>query len=250
MKILAVIPCRIGSTRLPRKPLVKIAGKPLIQHVYEKVIKVKDIDKVIIATDSKEILNCVKNFNGNAVLTSKNHATGTDRVVEVVKKNREYDIILNIQGDEPLVTTKMIKALVKPFKEDPSIEMSTLKVKISRKDELNNPAIVKVVTDKFNHALYFSRSIIPYNRDKKDIIYYKHKGLYGFRRDFLLEYSEMEQTPLEIAESLEQLRVLENNKKIYVVEIDDDVPDVNTAEDIKKVEEEILKKTSAKNENN
>ena len=234
MKILAVIPARIGSTRLPEKPLIKLNGKEMIQWVYEGTVESNHIDKVIVATDSKKIFNCVENFGGDAMMTSVNHKTGTDRVCEVVEKTeQDYDIIVNVQGDEPLINGKELDLLIEPMVEDGSIKLSTpIKKLESAKIEDNN--IVKVVIDGDNFALYFSRSPIPYVRGEKTD-FYKHIGIYSFRRDFLLKFKDWEQTPLEKAEKLEQLRVLENGYRIKTVMWNSVLHGVDTREDLEKV---------------
>ena len=239
-KVLTVIPSRLRSTRLPRKPLLKLNGKPMIQHVYEGALQSKLTDKLIIATDSKEIANCIKRFGGKFMLTSKKHKTGTDRVAEAAKKFPSHEIVLNIQGDSPLVTGQIVDAIAKPLIKNPALQMTTLKSKIIDKQDLKNPSIVKLVTDKNNFALYFSRSPIPYNIKNRKVIYYRHRGLYGFRRSFLLKYTKMPQSFLEKAESLEQLRVLENGIKIFTIETNVEAVDVNVREDIK-IAENLLK---------
>ena len=245
-KILAVIPSRIGSTRLPRKPLLEVCGKPLVQHVYEGTLQSKLVTKLVVATDSEEIAKCVQQFGGEAILTSKNHKTGSDRVAEVAEKMSEYNIVVNVQGDVPLVNGEMVDALIKPLIENDEIQMTALKSKITKREDLTNSSIIKVITDKDNFALYFSRSVIPYNKDNPDIPYYKNKGLYGFKRDFLLKYTRMPQSTLEKAESLEQLRALENGVKIYVVETGVETFEINTPEDVKIVGKELIKRCQKK----
>lgn len=236
MKILAVIPSRIGSTRLPEKPLVLLNGKPLVQHVYEGAARSKKIDKLFVATDSKKIFDCVLGFGGNAVMTSPNHATGSDRIWEVAEAHPECELILNIQGDEPFVNERVVDELIRPFLTDTNCLMSTLRKKISTTEERNNPNIVKVVCDLGGRALYFSRAALPYDRDGKNPDLYRHIGLYGYRRNFLSRYRNLKQTPLELAESLEQLRVLENGVDIHVVETHEETVDVNAPEDLARAE--------------
>jgi len=245
-KVLIVIPSRIGSTRLPGKPLIEINGKPLIQYVYEGALQSKLANKLVVATDSKKILKCVQGFGGEAILTSPKHKTGSDRVAEVVKKMPEYNIIINVQGDMPFVNGKLVDILIKPLIEKKDVQMAALKSKIKNKNDLLNPSITKVVTDRNNFALYYTRTVIPYNMSNSNIIYYKNKGIYGFKRDFLLKYVRLPQGNLEKAESLEQLRSLEYGHKIYVVETDIETFDVNVPEDVGIIEKEIKKRRNAK----
>ncbi len=240
MQITAVIPARYSSTRFPGKPLAKIAGEPMIKHVYRRVKRVEELDEVIVATDDNRIYSTVKEFGGEVRMTSTTHPSGTDRIAEVAR-NLDSDIIVNIQGDEPLIKKEMIKAAIKPFYGDKSLKVSTLKKKINDKEEINDPDVVKVVTDKKGYALYFSRSLLPYPR-KDGAEFFKHIGLYVYRRDFLLNFCEMETTLLERVESLEQLRILENGYRIKVVETDYNAIGVDKPEDIKKVEEILRRK--------
>lgn len=230
-KIAIIIPARYASTRFPGKALADIDGKPMIQHVYSRCELVKDIDNVIVATDDTRVKEAVEAFGGKVVMTSLDHKSGTDRIAEVAK-DLDVDIIVNVQGDEPLIEPKAIEQAIKPFYEDESVMISTLMTKINNEEEYNNPNVVKVVTDKDGFALYFSRSLIPFPRNKGQNSVYKHIGLYAYRKDFLIHLSEMEQTSLEKAESLEQLRVLENGYKIKVVETNYDTIGVDTPEDL------------------
>ena len=240
MKIAAVIPARYDSTRFPGKPLAKIDGKPMIEHVYERVKKAENIDEVLVATDDERIKEAVIDFEGKVEMTSSEHKSGTDRVAEVARE-LDVDIIVNVQGDEPLIEPVMIDQAIRPFKENNDLVMSTLKKKIDNLNEINNPNVVKVITDKNNYALYFSRSTIPYKRESSNFEadFYKHIGLYVYKKDFLLKYSEMETSSLEKTESLEQLRVLENGYKIKVVETAFDTVGVDTPEDLQYVKELI-----------
>lgn len=233
MNILVVIPSRLASTRLFKKPLLEIHGKPLIQHAYEGAKQSKLATKLIVATDSEEIMRCVENFGGEAMMTSSEHKTGSDRVSEVAEKMPEYPVVINVQGDVMALTGEMVDALVRPLIEYEDIQMSALKAKITNKNELFDPAVIKVVTDKHNIALYYSRLPIPYNRDGIDTVYYRNKGVYGFKRDFLLQYNKMMQTNAEKAESLEQLRALEHGVKVYVTEVNTETFDINTEDDYK-----------------
>ncbi len=235
MKILAVIPARIGSTRLPEKPLIKLNNKEMIRWVFEGTAESKYIDKVIVATDSKKIFNCVENFGGNAMMTSVEHKTGTDRVCEVVEKtNKNYDIVVNVQGDEPLIKGKDLDLLIEPMIKNPDIKLSTPIKKID-KENIDNSNIVKTVIDRSNFALYFSRSPIPHVRGES-AEFYKHIGIYSYRKEFLLKFKNWKQTPLEKAEKLEQLRVLENGYRIKTVKWNSILHGVDTREDVEVVE--------------
>ena len=234
MKIVAIIPARYSSSRLPGKPLKVICGKTMVQRVYEQVKKVNLVDEVIVATDDKRIFNKVSKIKGKVIMTSKDHKTGTDRLAEVATKINS-DIIVNVQGDEPLINPSVIKLAIEPLLSDDSLKMSTLKHLIKDKEEINNPSVVKVITDKNNNAIYFSRSKIPYARNSQKFNYYKHIGLYVYRSDFLLKFAEMKPTPLEKQESLEQLRVIENGYKIKVIETEYGSIGVDTEEDLDKV---------------
>jgi 3-deoxy-manno-octulosonate cytidylyltransferase (CMP-KDO synthetase) len=238
MQILGVIPARYGSTRFEGKPLADINGHTMIEWVYKRSLN-SGYNKIVVATDDKRIYNIVKEFGGEVIMT-QNHETGTDRIAEVVQKMKEYDVIVNIQGDEPLVEGEILKSLVKPFEEDKSVVMVTMKHKIESKEDIENPNVVKVITDKNEFAVYFSRSPIPYSRNKEGIEYYRHIGLYAYSREFLLQYAKMKQTMLEKAESLEQLRVLENGYKIKVIETETVVKGVDTIEDLQEVNRFII----------
>lgn len=235
MKILGVIPARYGSSRFEGKPLALINGKPMIEWVYKRALK-SNVDRLIIATDDLRIYEKVEEFGGEVMMTSKKHKTGTDRIIEVAKKWSEYDVIINIQGDEPLIEPDMINQLIIPFLEDNTLKMATLKHEILNEKNIDNPNVVKVITDKDGYAIYFSRSPIPYNRDRKKIKYYRHIGIYGYNREFLLKYKKLEKSLLEDIESLEQLRALENGYKIKVEITDFDVRGVDTPEDLHEVE--------------
>lgn len=239
MKFLGVIPARYKSTRLEGKPLKDICGYPMIQWVYQRA-KLSLLDDVVVATDDYKIKEVVESFGGKVVITSEEHPNGTSRVAEVCRKMKDYDVIINIQGDEPLIEPEMINQLINAFKEAPSLVMTTLKERINNFRLIENPNIVKVVTDKNDMALYFSRSPIPYPREKNEKIYYKHIGIYGYKRTFVIEYSSMEETLLEKSESLEQLRVLENGYKIKVVETPYKVIGVDTKEDLDRVIDYII----------
>lgn len=216
MNIIGIIPARFGSTRLPGKPLKDIAGKPMIQHVYERVSRAKLLNEIIVATDNEKIMNAVKNFNGHAVMTAENHPNGTSRAAEVVRR-MDIDIIINIQGDEPLIIPEMIDELAEEMINDTSLSSATLCYQISE-DKFQDPNVVKVVRTKDNFALYFSRSLIPYPRYSERLKVYEHIGIYAYTKPFILEYCEMDDTPLSATESLEQLKILENGYKMKVLE--------------------------------
>lgn len=239
-KAVAIIPARYNSTRFPGKPLVDIMGKPMIQHVWEKAVRAKEIEKVIVATDDKKVYNAVKSFGGEVVLTSREHATGTDRIAEVVKGiSPGVDIIVNVQGDEPLIEPDMIDQVTKILISEPDASIGTLCRRIDKLDEAKDPNIVKVVFDRKCFALYFSRSTIPFYRDggdrRRSKVYYKHLGIYSYRRDVLIKLSNLEPTPLEKAEHLEQLRALENGFRIKVGGTKRDTIGVDTKEDLEMV---------------
>lgn len=234
MKVLCIIPARYASTRLPGKPLADIDGKPMICRVYERARAARLPYEVLVATDSEAVLEAVRRSGGRAVLTAKDHATGTDRLAEVARARAEADVIVNVQGDEPLIDPAVIDRLAAAFEDDPALQMATLKTPMTDEAEMQNPNNVKVVTDKSGHALYFSRSLLPYPRNAGAVVY-KHIGVYAYRRAFLLQYAAMEPTPLEQAESLEQLRALENGYKIKVLETDATFIGVDTPEDLAKV---------------
>ena len=232
MKTLCVIPARYASTRLPGKPLKDIAGKPMICRVYERALKAQSMSEVLVATDDERILAVVKEHGGKAMLTAKNHPTGTDRLAEVAAAYPDVDVIVNVQGDEPLIEPKLIDELAAVFTEDENLQMATVMTPMVSEEEKNNPNNVKVITDRNGYALYFSRSLIPYPRNDEGVPVYKHIGIYAYRRDFLLKYAKMAPTPLESTESLEQLRALENGYKIKVVKTDYRFVGVDTAEDL------------------
>ncbi|HOJ78687.1 MAG TPA: 3-deoxy-manno-octulosonate cytidylyltransferase [Bacillota bacterium] len=235
MKILGVIPARYHSTRLPGKPLLKIGDKPMIQWVYEAVQKAKLLDEILVATDDQRIYEAVLSFGGKAELTSPDHPTGTDRLAEVAERNPGYDLIINIQGDEPLIKGEVIDSIAQPLLDDPTLAMSTAKVLLTDEAQIREPSVVKVVTNEQGDALYFSRSVIPYPRNQEKAVYWKHIGLYGYRREFLLNYIKLPQTTLELSESLEQLRALGHGYRIRVVEVKADSVGVDTPEDLERV---------------
>ncbi|MCM1342638.1 MAG: 3-deoxy-manno-octulosonate cytidylyltransferase [Lachnospiraceae bacterium] len=236
-KIIAIIPARYSSSRFPGKPLANICGKPMIQWVYERVTSVNEIDAVYVATDDARIFKIVEDFSGRAVMTGE-CSCGTERVYQACK-DIEADIVLNVQGDEPLISPEMIRILVGAFN-DSTVQMATLKKKIANAEELNNPNVVKVITDMCEDAIYFSRFAIPYDRDKKgEINRYKHIGIYGYKKSFLEKYIALPRTDLEKAENLEQLRAIESGYKIRVKETIYQSIGVDQPSDIALVEEQM-----------
>ena len=232
MKVLCVIPARYASTRLPGKPLALIAGKPMIQHVYERACHAVMPQEVVVATDSKIVADAVKEFGGKVMMTSPDHPSGTDRLAEVALSYPDIDVIVNVQGDEPMIPPEVIDRLAQAFADDKDLKMATLKTLMGEED-YNNPNAVKVVTDQNGYALYFSRSLLPYPRNRKaDFKVYKHVGIYAYRRSFLLSYAAYEPTPLEQIEGLEQLRVLENGQRIKVLESKFQGIGIDTQEDL------------------
>ncbi len=238
MKILGIIPARYGSTRLPGKILADIAGKTMIERVYERARRSPSLDRLVVATDDDRIYERVFRFGGEAVRTSPLHPSGTDRVAEAAQAlgAAEDDLIVNIQGDQPLFEPGMVDEVVGPFRQDPSLVMGALVYPIKTREELMNPGIVKVVTDRRHFALYFSRSPLPYViAGSPAPRYFKHIGPYAYRMEFLIRFTRMERGELEKAESLEQLRALENGYRIKALETRYDSQEVDTPEDLEKV---------------
>jgi 3-deoxy-manno-octulosonate cytidylyltransferase (CMP-KDO synthetase) len=251
MKITAIIPARYASTRFEGKALADIKGKPMVRHVYERTALAQLVSEVIVATDDERIGTAVRSFGGRVVMTSRDHETGTDRLAEVAA-GLDSEIVVNVQGDEPLIEPAMIDEAIRPLVEDPAIVMGTLKSRIRNLHDFLSPNVVKVVTDRNGFALYFSRSPLPNFRDKwndlKDeafnsgkLLCHKHVGLYVYRREFLLQYARMAPTQLELSEKLEQLRVLENGYRIKVVETAYESIGVDTPGDLEKVLEHLKK---------
>jgi len=245
LKAIGIIPARYASTRLEGKVLLDIAGKPMIQHVYERSSQSTLLAEVYVATDDPRILSAVERFGGKAHLTSPLHPSGTDRVAELAAK-LEADIVVNIQGDEPLISPQMIESAILPLLGDYSVQMSTLCRRITDPQEVFDPNVVKVVQNREGFALYFSRSPIPFHRDLwkgsgasieygGGVVCYKHFGLYAYRKDFLLRFSGLKPTPLERIEQLEQLRALENGYEIKVVESEEETIGVDTEQDLERV---------------
>ena len=216
LKVIGVIPARFQSARLQGKPLALIGGKPMIEHVYKRAARSELLWDLVVATDDERIFHAVEAFGGKAVMTSPDHPSGTDRVAEVAASS-DADVVVNIQGDEPFLSPRVLDQLVEPFYSEPAIRMTTLARRIEDGESLENPNVVKVVFGRSGDALYFSRSLIPHPRRAEPHAAYEHIGLYGFRRDFLVAYARLEPTPLEHTEALEQLRALENGHSIRVV---------------------------------
>ena len=234
---LGIIPARWGSTRFPGKPLHLIAGKPLVQHVWERTQHCKLLDQVTIATDDKRILDVAHGFGAHAVLTSADHPTGTDRIAEAVSSYPDAAYVINIQGDEPLIEPSLIDELAAALHQDSGISMATAANPIDDVQAINDPNVVKCVLAQNGEALYFSRSPIPFQRAASpNLKLYRHKGIYAYRRDFLEKFVVWPPSPLELAESLEQLRALENNARIKVLVTSDDSIGVDTLEQALQIE--------------
>lgn len=242
-KVVGIIPVRWASTRFPGKPLHGIAGKPLIRHVWERCVEAGCFDQIVVATDDMRIAEAVFNFGAEVALTAADHPSGTDRIAEVARKLKKASIILNVQGDEPLVEPTLLEQLARKLKDNRDISIVTAATPASV-EESQSEHNVKVVIDRQGNALYFSRSCIPFRRGKSDITTYKHLGIYGYRRKALLDFVKMAAGALEQAEQLEQLRALENGLKIRVVVTDTKSIGVDTPEDAAEVERLILSRRS------
>ncbi|MEJ7607081.1 MAG: 3-deoxy-manno-octulosonate cytidylyltransferase [Bryobacteraceae bacterium] len=237
-RILGVIPARFASTRFPGKALALISGKPIIQHVFERASEARYLSHVVIATDDERIADAARSFRAPVRMTRADHTSGTDRVAEVASADPAAELIVNIQGDEPLIDPAAIDAAILSTIDDLDCPMGTLKKRIDHLPEIVNPNVVKVVSDRRDRALYFSRSPIPGVRDEADsqsVVHYKHIGIYIYRRDFLLGYSDLPVGPLEAAEKLEQLRALENGYSIRVTETDYESMGVDTPQDFERI---------------
>ena len=239
MTSVGIIPARYEASRFSGKVLAEIGGKPMIQHVWERAKKAKLLDELIVACDDDRIIKAVEKFGGKAVFTAKAHPSGTDRLREIINP-LDVDIVVNIQADEPLLHPSMIDNLVSTLLENKDIVMASLMKRIERPQEIDDPNVVKVVVDKNNFALYFSRAPIPFLRDKKtahgqDIPHYKHLGLYAYTKDFLFTFTKLPVSSLEGYEKLEQLRALENGYRIKMIETKYDTVGVDTPEDMEEV---------------
>lgn len=247
--VFAIIPARYGSVRFPGKPLVEIKGKTLIQRTYENTKRCKTLDNVIVATDDQRIFDHVKSFGGDVVMTPTFCPTGTDRLAYALENDtslQKAEIIVNVQGDEPCLDPSIVSQLIEILQSDPSVEVSTAVVNLHA-DEASNPSDVKCVLGLDGSVLYFSRALIPGGLTlnyRKEIPYYKHIGIYAYRTSFLRKYAKLPMTPLQIAEDLEQLKVLEYGYKIKAAIIKSASPGVNTPEDIKKVEQDLCKQNT------
>ncbi len=240
IEVVAIIPARYKSNRFPGKPLARINGKPMIQHVVERARKASILSRVYVATDDSRIAEVVTNFGGEVVMTRENHVSGSDRLAEAAEKIdlSESDIVVNIQGDQPFFPGEVVEQVAAPLLDDPTLDMSTLIYKIVRKEEINDPNHVKTVFDRNHYALYFSRSAIPFQRNPEESsvpTYYKHLGFYAYRKRFLLEYVALPEGEWERFEKLEQLRALENGYRIKVVLTGHDSVEVDTEDELQRV---------------
>lgn len=243
MNVIGVIPARYSSTRFEGKVLADILGKPMLQYVWERAKQALVLDDIIIACDDERVAGTAKEFGAHVVFTAKGHTSGTDRIIEVINPI-DVKIVVNIQGDEPLIHPMMIDAVARSLLDNTKVSMATLMKKIEKPAEINDPHVVKVVVDKNNFALYFSRSAIPYypvHSEAKELVYYKHIGLYGYTKDFLFTYKNLPVSKLEKIERLEQLRVLEEGYKIKVIETKYETIGVDTPADLEKVKEYLKK---------
>jgi 3-deoxy-manno-octulosonate cytidylyltransferase (CMP-KDO synthetase) len=241
MKVICIIPARLKSTRLPRKPLAMIAGKPMVQRTYEAAITCPDIDKVVVATDNQAIIDVLKAAGGEAVMSPEALETGSDRVAFVAEQFPDYDVVINLQGDEPFMKGEMLSTLIKPFKQDDSVNMATLGSPLHFESQHQDPNIVKVLYDFHGDAIYFSRSPLPYFRQSaknvaENINVLHHMGVYAYRKDFLRQYTRLPQTPMEIAEALEQLRAIEHGFKIRVCKVPHRTLEINTPEELERAQ--------------
>lgn len=240
-KILGVIPARWASSRFPGKPLHPIAGKPMIQHVWERCQQAKKLAATLIATDDERIAKTAKAFGARVKMTSSEHLSGTDRIAEVMAAENEFSHVINIQGDEPLINAGLIDKIAEKLSENPSISMITAALPLVDHFDLANPNIVKTVITRDGEALYFSRSVIPYQHSETPVTTcYRHQGIYGYTKEFLLKFIRWEPSPLELAEKLEQLRALENGARIHVIITDDNSSGVDTPEQADMVEQLLL----------
>ena len=261
---LIVIPARYASTRFPGKPLIPIAGRPMIQHVYERACQARLADSVVVATDDRRIADVVSGFGGQAEMTASDHPSGTDRVAEVATR-RDCDLVVNVQGDEPCIAPQAIDAMIQPLRDDPGVQITTLAHVLTDPAALLTPNVVKVVVDRHNNALYFSRAPIPYYREGWQQTpsavnpaspepsippgCYRHLGLYAYRRQVLLEFARLAPTPLEQVEQLEQLRALEHGYRLRVVPTTYSSIGVDTPEDVAAAER-VLRQDAANTKGN
>lgn len=241
MKIIAMIPARYSASRFPGKLMKDLGGKPVILRTYEAALHTNLFDDVFIVTDSEIIFNTIEKAGGKAIMSIKEHECGSDRIAEAVE-NIEADIVINVQGDEPFIDTVSLSRLVDVFKKDilKEVDLASLKVQITDKEDIENPNNVKVITDVNNMAIYFSRSVIPFHRDKSiEVKYFKHKGVYAFRKQALIDFYHTPMTPLEAAEKIEAIRYQEIGKKIKMVETDVEAVGIDTPEDLEKAKKHL-----------
>jgi len=249
MEIIGVIPARWASTRFPGKVLADLNGRPLIWHVWNQARQAAEVSRIVIACDDERVRRVCEDFGARAVMTSSHHASGTDRIAEAVR-DIPAEIIVNIQGDEPLIDPKVIDRLAVSLRDDPVCPMATVIVPIRTMEELTDPNVVKAVISHGGRALYFSRHAIPYNRDQRsfeEITAYKHLGLYAYRRDFLLRFYDLPASSLEAAEKLEQLRVLEAGYSIQTITVSCAAIGVDTPEDLARVRQQLCGEGNGKN---
>lgn len=239
-KAVGIIPARWSSTRFPGKPLHLIAGKALLRRVWERCEKAKTLDSVIIATDDMRVAEAAFNWGAEVALTSRNHCSGTDRIVEVVRKTKDFAFIVNIQGDEPLIEPRLIDRIVEKLRSDRAIQIVTAAHPFEYPEDVRSPHQVKVVVDVAGNALYFSRAPIPFH-EKDRFLSLRHQGIYGFRRNALLQFVKWKPAPLERAESLEQLRALENGVKVHVLINAKGSPGIDTPADAKALEQKLAR---------
>lgn len=240
-KTAIIIPSRYASTRLHAKPLIEVEGKPIIQWVYEKASAVKQADEVIVATDHEEIYNCVKSFGGQVEMTREDHKCGSDRIAEVAQRHPDMDYIVNLQGDEPMITPESIDSVITALKTGENADIATLLRVIDDEKEVENPNLVKCVIDNNNFALYFSRSKIPYERNFGEAVFYGHIGLYGYKREALFKMTSLPQTMLEKTESLEQLRALQSGMRIITSIVNFKPIGIDTKEDVEEFKKAVGK---------
>jgi 3-deoxy-manno-octulosonate cytidylyltransferase (CMP-KDO synthetase) len=239
-KALGIIPARWASTRFPGKVLHPIAGKPLLKHVWERCRRAKSLDSVVVATDDMRIASAAFDWGAEVALTSPKHGSGTNRVAEVARKTKQFEYIVNIQGDEPLIDSRLIDKLVAKLRANPKLGMVTAAHPFKNPVDAFSPHQVKVVLDRRGNALYFSRAAIPDSRSRHGL-FLRHQGIYGFRRDILLQFVRWKPSPLERAESLEQLRALENGVTVHVLVTATGSPGIDTPEDVTALEQKLAR---------
>lgn len=238
-KAAIIIPARYNSSRLNGKPLLEVNGKPVIQYVYERALMVKNAQAVIVATDDERIYKKCVEFGANVEMTDINHKSGSDRIGEVAKRHPDFEYVINLQGDEPLINVEDVEKIIDTLRNNTDIQIATLAREIFDKDEINNPNVVKCVFDKNNNAIYFSRSQIPYPRNANNAKYYAHIGIYGYAKQALFLMMEAQQSMLEKIESLEQLRAFDLGFKIKIIETDKKTLGIDTLEDFNNFKELI-----------